>query len=464
MPLPIFASNILRKIPKSFVAGCLILTTGVAATVFFVLRAEYMTRNSDTGAGEVEIFITDQGFEPDVITIPIHTRVTWTNKGTQEHWPASDFHPTHTMYPSDVSGCIGSALDACRGLKPGERYSFIFDTVGIWGMHDHLYPGLLMTIRATSSQEISHLSVGADEVPSNEFLSLDNHRQKEIIQKKVNADAKEAWDYLKRVFMVNDQIIGNAHGFAHLVGNGIYHNLGLEGIVVCDETFAYGCYHGVTEAMLLHAGVSEIPLIEKNCLSILKGHENQDYTGCIHGIGHGLVTWSGLNVKKALMGCDALHERYRPYCYDGVFMEYADSLPKKAPTKNLWEFCDSLEQRYQYNCARYQALLLTNVFGLSFRESGQACSLAQDEKIREACLGTLGHIVAQQEQSNKEKIITRCSVLYKEEGYAVCIMSAAREIKFQRYDNWEKVADALCDSLVSPWKGKCHEEGMGTGK
>lgn len=442
-------------------AGCLILTAGVAAVVFFVLRVENTIRGSRTGVGETTVFITDQGFGPDVITISSGARVTWINKGTNDHWPASDFHPTHTMYPSGTSGCIGSALDACRGLKSGETYSFIFDKIGTWGMHDHLYPGLLMAVQVTSSQESSpHSSLAADETLSNEFLSLDGQQQKEIIQRKINANPKEAWDYLKHVFMINGHVIGNAHGFAHLVGNGIYHKLGLEGIVVCDDTFAYGCYHGVTEAMLLDVGVSGIPRIEKNCLSIFSADQNQNYTGCMHGIGHGLVTWSGLNVKKALTGCDALHKQYRPYCYDGVFMEHAEGTPKMLSGENPWQFCDSLEKTYRYNCARYQAVLFANAFGWSLHQSGQACALAKDDNIRIACLGTLGHMVAQQEQSNKEKIIARCSEVYKDEGYAVCVSDAARELKFQHYDNWEKVATALCDSLSAPWNEKCHKKVM----
>lgn len=458
----------LRKIPKSYksyMVGCFILTVGVVALVFFVLRAKNTTRNSDMGVRETTIFITDQGFKPDVIAISSGARVTWINKGTNDHWPASDFHPTHTMYPSDVSGCIGSALDACRGLKLGERYSFIFDKIGTWGMHDHLYPGLLMTVRVTSSQESSvHPSVVPGKVALNEFLSLDGQQQKEIIQRKITVDPKEAWDYLKQIFIVNGRVVGNAHGFAHLVGNGIYRKLGLEGIVICDDTFAYGCYHGVTEAILLDVGVDQIPKIEKECISIISASQSHDYTGCIHGIGHGLLTWHGLNVKKALAGCDLLRDQYRPYCYDGVFMEHAEGTPKMLSGENPWQFCDSLEKTYRYNCARYQAVLFANAFGWSLHQSGQACALAKDDNIRIACLGTLGHMVAQQEQSNKEKIIARCSEVYKDEGYAVCVSDAARELKFQRYDNWEKVATALCDSLSAPWNEKCHQENLQMGK
>ena len=52
-------------------------------------------------------------------------------------WPASAFHPSHSAYP-EKGGCISSAFDACRGLKEGESWSFIFNQVGKWGYHNHL--------------------------------------------------------------------------------------------------------------------------------------------------------------------------------------------------------------------------------------------------------------------------------------------------------------------------------------
>jgi len=446
--------------------------------VVFVYSRSVNHGNVPAPAGEVFVSVTDEGFYPDVVEISRNTKVTWTNNGIHDHWPASNFHPTHTEYPSDVSGCIGSALDACRGLKHGEAYSFVFDTSGTWGMHDHLSPGLIMTVRVASSGDGS---VGADSLwsriwgvmaktgsagtskthvsDSAAFASLDGAKQKRIIQKEISDDPRGAWEYLKSAFIVNGKVVGNAHQFAHLIGNGIYHKLGLAGITICDNAFAYGCYHGVTEAMLLDVGPEKIPDIEKNCISILSHEQKHDYTGCIHGVGHGLLTWSGLHIKQALTGCDFFSQQYRPYCYDGAFMEYADSLPKSAALpKNPWELCDGLNEQYRFNCARYQSLLFVNVFGLSLVQSADACRLADTEKIRYACLGTIGHMIAQQEQANKQKILTRCGELYKEEGYAMCVTYAAQEIRFQNYENSEAVSHELCNSLKASWSDRCRRE------
>ena len=106
------------------------------------------------GSGEVEetisgsssthdIEITSSGFSPKTLEINAGDTVTWTNKDSRNHWPASASHPTHTVYPgSSISKCGISAesetFDACNGLSAGESYSFTFNEKGTWKYHDHL--------------------------------------------------------------------------------------------------------------------------------------------------------------------------------------------------------------------------------------------------------------------------------------------------------------------------------------
>lgn len=106
-----------------------------------------------TGEGNV-IEITSSGFNPGTLTISKGETVTFINKDTEEHWPASAKHPTHTVYsgasydePGSYQGslaCKGEgesktgAFDACRGLASGEIWSFTFNEIGSWGYHDHL--------------------------------------------------------------------------------------------------------------------------------------------------------------------------------------------------------------------------------------------------------------------------------------------------------------------------------------
>ncbi len=87
--------------------------------------------------------ITSSGFSPKTLTVKAGTTVTFVNQDSNQHWPASAMHPTHTLYPGSGIEKCGTAeektiFDACKGLAPGESFSFTFDEKGSWNYHDHL--------------------------------------------------------------------------------------------------------------------------------------------------------------------------------------------------------------------------------------------------------------------------------------------------------------------------------------
>ena len=86
------------------------------------------------------VFMEADGFHPRVLTIKQRDTVTWVNNDIRPHWPSTDLHPVHLNYPG---------LDPFRELFPGEEWSFIFNRIGEWGIHDHIYADLTGTIIVT---------------------------------------------------------------------------------------------------------------------------------------------------------------------------------------------------------------------------------------------------------------------------------------------------------------------------
>ncbi len=89
--------------------------------------------------------ITSSGFNPKTLNIDVGETVTFVNKDSSAHWPASNLHPTHRTYPnSNIEKCgteeESTTFDACGTLEPGEEYLFTFTRVGRWPYHDHLHP------------------------------------------------------------------------------------------------------------------------------------------------------------------------------------------------------------------------------------------------------------------------------------------------------------------------------------
>lgn len=108
-------------------------------------RACYQTlagRMADIfGASNVfTISMDDQKFIPNEITIKKGQTVTFVNQGKENHWPASNIHPTHGIYPE---------FDPKEPIYPGLSWSFTFDKTGQFRFHDHLFPEIkgLVTVK-----------------------------------------------------------------------------------------------------------------------------------------------------------------------------------------------------------------------------------------------------------------------------------------------------------------------------
>ncbi|MEK6844114.1 MAG: plastocyanin/azurin family copper-binding protein [Nanoarchaeota archaeon] len=145
---------------KKGVGIFIIIAVIVAGFLIYNLRSDKtslqdntVNRNTvitaDSQSNMVEI--TSSGFSPQTLNINQGDKVTFVNKDSNPHWPASAMHPTHTVYPgSDIKKCDTAEqpiiFDSCRGLKQGEEWSFTFNEKGNWNYHDHIAAGLRGTI------------------------------------------------------------------------------------------------------------------------------------------------------------------------------------------------------------------------------------------------------------------------------------------------------------------------------
>ena len=96
----------------------------------------YFYANGNKGEN-FTIHMSEDGFSPSTLNIKQGQTVKFINDGKEDHWPASNIHPTHLIYPE---------FDPKRPISPKESWSFTFNKIGIWRMHDHLYPEFTGTI------------------------------------------------------------------------------------------------------------------------------------------------------------------------------------------------------------------------------------------------------------------------------------------------------------------------------
>lgn len=330
--------------------------------------------------GQRYIVITEAGFSPTSLSIIKGSTITWVNKGSLPHWPASDPHPIHTGYPSQEKGCIGSTLDACRGLNKGESYSFVFDQIGSWGIHDHLFHSHTMTVNVYNNypelltaqvklfikelknnfkgNQTTTLTLGLNQAVS--FCSAQDHTKfiyclKNALKKpieelgvtKLVSDLEQSY---KNDDSANSGGITRCHDIAHAIGQaGVSFTKDPKQVLdQCTDLCTSGCYHGAVEQYVLDNS-SDTLLANMNNLCTS--------AACFHGLGHGLASIAQFDLKKSLQLCDKLNDdSSKMNCGFGVFMElYEPSsfnpVPLSIP-ENLPAFCSNLTGVYSNVCYR----------------------------------------------------------------------------------------------------------------
>jgi len=103
----------------------------VVPLFFFLIGCQPKSVPFET-APAITTVMDSTGFAPSTLSIALGQTVCWANRDTSEgHWPASNIHPTHGIYP---------AFDPKKPVRAGETWCFRFDKEGVWRFHDHLFP------------------------------------------------------------------------------------------------------------------------------------------------------------------------------------------------------------------------------------------------------------------------------------------------------------------------------------
>ncbi len=421
--------------------------------------------------GVVTIHMDESRFEPNNITIEAGTRVIFENVGKKPHWPASNIHPTHGIYPE---------FDSKGGVKPGEAWSFVFDKAGIWRMHDHIQAEIsgVITVTGTSTENTNKEKKGILQKIKNFIISIfyfDNKDDDSIIKslkydKKIEKEDRGIWtddnklfSYLKK-YGIKDTFIqldylskqgfGNCHQRAHKAARISFDIYGSAGLKECPLFCHSGCYHGITEAYFKKNGANNIKEEINNFCSSLK-NDLFSYYSCIHGIGHGLLSWTNYEVPEALEMCSLIKED-RADCFSGVFMENINTeLAGEEKDEHITKYksddpqfpCTIVKEEYKRSCYLNQTSRMVQIFGADFKKISNECSKVP-EKYREICFESLGRDISSFYRSAPDKSIKECN--YSPKKYRTfCLEGAVKNYRIWDIsggDNSIKFCTLLTDS------------------
>lgn len=117
-----------------------IVLAGIFLAVGATLMYVFTTVQPQHELVQVTVVLGEKGFDPQEVTLQKGGTVTFLTTRNKPFWPASNLHPSHTIY---------SEFDPMRPLQPSETWQFTFDRVGDWAYHDHLrsyYVGIVHVV------------------------------------------------------------------------------------------------------------------------------------------------------------------------------------------------------------------------------------------------------------------------------------------------------------------------------
>lgn len=382
------------------------------------------------------ILMEAAGFNPAAVTIHAGNTVVFKNTDTQDHWPASNDHPTHEVY---------SAFDPKRPILPGQEWRFVFSTEGTWQWHDHLYPNQHGVVTVRGSDENFSEGVGpadtfvtavADYVTAlldrfawspktepapqaaeayrdpapyliptlyesitstcakNEECSLT--QLVEVITHHGPAAALELLALLEKNGFIHSN--DDYHQVAHQIGRATAENFGInsQSFLLCPTSFNYGCGHGFFEYVLGRSASSQ-EAASRICGSLDDDAAYSDKFKfyCYHGLGHGIMMAEANNLDSSLVICDSLENvSGRIGCWQGVFMQNVVSEIQGEARENVFSAqdplapCNRVAPQYRYQCYINHGGYLVGLFNYSARDAAEACLGAGDQAT--PCIQAIG--------------------------------------------------------------------------
>ncbi len=359
------------------------------------------------------VAVTDTGFIPKKVYLYPGDTVTWINTGSQKHWPASDEHLTHGNYPQKSErDCLGSLFDACRGINPGEQWSFIYAFEGVWTYHDHLFPEITGTIVVSKKSRKSFYAAHINDqllkpvsffekkfstaqkaltsFNKATFRNLSDDKKENYITTLAKISPHRAWTYLKYISFEKGEQVFDGHALAHIIGEELYKKYKEKAFTACDGTFNYACYHGISGAFMKHNSKNK-KSIEIFCSSTSSEEVKRR---CLHGVSYHFLEKTNFDIHKALEACQIFNGQSAPHCYDGVFIEFISFLSESIQINDLWDMCKNLDNAQQERCSFFIPQLFDRVFGkYTLDEFKNICEVAPTSIQENSCKrGLLNYI------------------------------------------------------------------------
>jgi hypothetical protein len=245
---------------------------------------------------------------------------------------------------------------------------------------------------------------------------------------------KEVQQHIKNLY--DNASYGEQHMSLHYFGEILFELKGVSGLPECTDWYGFGCYHGFLLQAIETEGYDIVKYLDESCIQA-HGYSMETET-CQHGIGHGLLEFSGRRPLEALKKCDDVADVFPKLgCASGIFMEYFG--PTESKNRSIaamvpeyesgtpFDVCSELQGIRQATCVFEIHTWWVEVAKLNPREVEHLCGTLKDAEVMEFCLIGYGNFKGPDPEialpfcdefvELKNKVLCRSGVLWAAEHH-----------------------------------------------
>ena len=259
----------------------------------------------------------------------------------------------------------------------------------------------------------------------------------------------------------------NCHRIAHMIGAAAiarYEGDAAKALVDGSPACWSGYYHGVIERAFKGAPGDANGLAQR-AVSVCAGADVRRVTfiayQCVHGLGHGLMIYTGYDLPLSLRACDRLRTDWdQTACSGGVFME---NISSSYGIKSRWLRdndliypCNVVAPRHKLYCYLILTSRILPAVGYNWQKAASLCRRSEAGWVK-TCFQSLGRDASGQTRQNAREILSICR--YAGDMERECVYGAARDITSN--DAHARRAARMCAAADARLRPYCFE-GVGT--
>jgi cytochrome c553 len=377
----------------------------------------------------------------------------------------------HTLNAADANGQIGPNLDELKPDAATVSHQVEVGGNGMPSFKDRLSKQQIAQVASFVAQASRGSGSAFPTFKPNDTTVADCEKSAKPFcyrQAFGNLAYKEGPQKALAELATDDRRISGVHSDCHQISHWVGH-AGLayykgdagqalsHGAMTCNS----GYYHGVLQVAL--AGLPRNVVVKKSqhlCDAPAVNKDDFLLYQCVHGLGHGLMIYSGDDLPWSLDTCHKLLTDFdRVSCTGGVFMQNLDTtmgVSKYLSKKNPIYPCTTVASRDKVYCYLMVTSRILTLTGYNWKKVPVWCRKAERGWVA-TCFQSMGRDASGTTRYVAKNTIQLCAYAGKDEDE--CLYGAARDYA-NNYAGGKEAAH-LCNLAPARYRGYCFN-GVGT--